>query len=152
MADGPHDEQLCHGIRRAEQALIARHESVLRAHGLTMAQYMALLALRRSDGGLSGTQLARAGSVTPQTMTTVMNNLLTKGLITREPSPVHAKVLIANLTEKGRTLLDGGYQEILVLERELNAAFTAEEQATLVELLARATTILTRQAEARRAR
>src|SRR6185295_12561575 len=116
MVDVPVEEYLCTRIRRAEQALMAHHEALLRTYGLTMTQYTVLLALSRDDG-MSGAQLARACGVTQQSMATVLTGMQTKGLIDRRPSPVHAKVMIATLTDAGLRLLDGAYQEVTVLER-----------------------------------
>jgi DNA-binding MarR family transcriptional regulator len=144
MAEIPVDEYLCTRIRRTEQALMAHHEAVLRGYGLTMTQYTVLLVLRR-EGGRSGAQLARACGVTQQTMATVLTGLQNKDLIAREPSPVHAKVQIATLTGQGRQVLDGAYEEVIVLERALTEAFTPAEHSAFIDLLDRATGILTRQ-------
>ncbi|GAB3984747.1 MarR family winged helix-turn-helix transcriptional regulator [Actinoallomurus acanthiterrae] len=144
MTEVPVEEYLCTRIRRAEQTLMGHHEAVLRGYGLTMTQYTVLLALSR-EGGMSGAQLARACGVTQQTMATVLTGLQNKGLIVREPSPVHAKVMIAALTEEGQRLLDRAYQEVIVLERALTDAFTPAEHASFCELLDRATIILARQ-------
>ncbi|MBD2892322.1 hypothetical protein amrb99_12320 [Actinomadura sp. RB99] len=144
MAEIPVEEYLCTRIRRTEQALMGHHEAVLRRHGLTMTQYTVLLVLAR-EGGMSGAQLARACGVTQQTMATVLTGLQNKNLITREPSPVHAKVMIANQTAAGRELLDRAYQEVIVLERALTDAFTPAEHAAFCELLERATAILIEQ-------
>jgi MarR family transcriptional regulator, organic hydroperoxide resistance regulator len=144
MTEIPVEEYLCTRIRRTEQALMAHHEAVLRGYGLTMTQYTVLLVLRR-EGGMSGAQLARACGVTQQTMATVLTGLQNKDLIAREPSPVHAKVLIATLTGRGRQLLDGAYEEVIVLERALTEAFTPAEHTAFCDLLDRATGILTRQ-------
>jgi len=144
MADMPVEEYLCTRIRRAEQALIAHHEAVLRGYGLTMTQYTVLLALSREDGR-SGAQLARACGVTQQSMATVLTGLQNKRLIDRHPSPVHAKVLIATLTDAGRTVLDRAYQEVIVLERALTERFTADEHQQFCALLDRATATLVEQ-------
>jgi DNA-binding MarR family transcriptional regulator len=145
MDEIPVDEYLCTRIRRAEQALMGHHEAVLRGYGLTMTQYTVLLALSREEGGMSGAQLARACGVTQQTMATVLSGLQKKGLIERRPSSVHAKVMIATPTERGRQLLEHAYQEVIVLERALTEAFTPAEHAAFCELLERATAILTQQ-------
>src|SRR6201996_238675 len=108
------EEYLCTRIRRAEQALMGHHEAVLRGYGLTMTQYTVLLAISR-EGGMSGAQLARSAGVTQQTMAAVLTGLEAKQLITRQPSPVHAKVLIAALTEHGQAVLDRAYREVNVL-------------------------------------
>ncbi len=140
----PIGNDLCTRIRRSELALMAHHEAVLRTYGLTMTQYTVLLALSR-EGGMSGAQVARSCGVTQQSMSSVLTNMETKGLIRRETSPVHAKVQIATLTDEGEALLDRAYQEVIVLERALTDAFTPAEHASLCELLERATTVLVQQ-------
>ncbi len=144
MIDVPVEEYLCTRIRRAEQALMAHHEAVLRGYGLTMTQYTVLLALSREDG-MSGAQLARACGVTQQSMASVLTGLQNKGLIDRHPSPVHAKVLIAALTDGGRAALDRAYQEVIVLERALTDRFTSDEHKQFCALLDRATATLIEQ-------
>lgn len=137
-------EGLCVRIRRAEQALMVHHDSVLRAHGLTMAQYGVLLAL--SEGGeQSGAQLARSCGVTQQTMTGVLQGLKLKGLIDRQQSTAHAKVQLAHLTPRGRSVLEGAYAEVDILERALRASFSEEDHARLCRLLERATEVLVEQ-------
>lgn len=144
MVDVPVEEYLCTRIRRAEQALMVHHEAVLRGYGLTMTQYSVLLALSR-EGGRSGAQLARACGVTQQSMASVLTGLQNKGLIDRHPSPVHAKVLIAALTDAGRAALDRAYQEVIVLERALTDRFTPDEHKQFCALLDRATATLIEQ-------
>ncbi|MFD6275516.1 MarR family winged helix-turn-helix transcriptional regulator [Streptomyces sp. NPDC060209] len=142
--EAPIENDLCTRIKRSEQALMAHHEAVLRAYGLTMTQYTVLLILSR-EGGMSGAQLARSCGVTQQTMSSVLTNMENKELIHRETSPVHGKVQIATLTDEGRALFDHAYQEVIVLEDALTNAFTPAEHASLCELLERATTVLTEQ-------
>ncbi|NKY30660.1 MarR family winged helix-turn-helix transcriptional regulator [Nocardia gamkensis] len=144
MADVPVEEYVCTRLRRAEQALMAHHEAVLRGYGLTMTQYTVLLTLSREDA-MSGAQLARACGVTQQSMATVLSGMQSKGLIARQPSAVHAKVLIATLTPAGHGLLDRAYQEVIVLERALTDRFTPDEHRRFCEFLDRATATLVEQ-------
>ncbi|GAA2787048.1 MarR family winged helix-turn-helix transcriptional regulator [Kitasatospora aburaviensis] len=144
MSEVPVEEYLCTRIRRAEQALMAHHEAVLRGYGLTMTQYTVLLVLSREDGR-SGAQLARACGVSQQSMATVLNGMQTKGLIDRTASAAHAKVMIATLTDAGRDLLDRAYQEVIVLERALTDRFDADEHRRFCEFLDRATATLVEQ-------
>jgi DNA-binding MarR family transcriptional regulator len=144
MADVPAEEYLCTRIRRAEQALMAHHEAALRTYGLTMTQYTVLLTLSRDDG-MSGAQLARACGVTQQSMATVLTGMQAKGLIDRQPSPVHAKVMIATLTDAGHRHLDGAYQEVNVLEKAFIDKFTPAEHKQFCDLLDRATDTLIEQ-------
>jgi len=144
VADVPVEEYVCTRIRRAEQALMAHHEAVLRGYGLTMIQYTVLLALSREDG-MSGAQLARACGVTQQSMATVLTGMQNKGLVDRQPSPVHAKVMITTLTDAGNDLLDHAYQQVIVLERALTDRFTPDERELFCEFLDRATATLVEQ-------
>lgn len=138
MSEIPVGEHVCSRIRRAHQALMAHHEAVLRRYGLTMAQYMVLLSLSR-DEPMSGAQLARACGGTQQSMATVLAGMQSKGLIARQPSAVHAKVMIASLTAAGRELFDAAGREVVVLEQELAECFTGEEYERFCEFLDRAT-------------
>jgi DNA-binding MarR family transcriptional regulator len=144
MGEVPAVEFVCTRIRRAEQALMGHHEAVLRGYGLTMTQYTVLLTLSREDG-MSGAQLARACGVTQQTMATVVAGMQAKGLLDRQPSPVHAKVQIATLTDTGRDLLERAYGEVIVLESALTERFTAEEHRLFCAFLDRATAALVEQ-------
>ncbi|WP_030410446.1 MarR family winged helix-turn-helix transcriptional regulator [Streptomyces sp. NRRL S-1448] len=144
MSEVPVEEYLCTRLRRAEQALMAHHEAVLRTYGLTMTQYTVLLTLSRADGR-SGAQLARACGVSQQSMGTVLNGMQAKELISRTASAAHAKVMIATLTDTGRDLLDRAYQEVIVLERALTDRFSADEHRQFCEFLDRATATLIEQ-------
>ncbi|MFD8542465.1 MarR family winged helix-turn-helix transcriptional regulator [Streptomyces sp. NPDC059649] len=144
MSEVPVEEYLCTRIRRAEQALMAHHEAVLRTYGLTMTQYTVLLALSRADGR-SGAQLARACGVSQQSMATVLNGMQSKELISRQASAAHAKVMLATLTDTGRDLLDRAYQEVIVLERALTDRFAPDEHRRFCEFLDRATATLIEQ-------
>lgn len=129
--------RLGHAIKRAEQALITAKTNVLREYNLTVPQYTVLLATSYLPG-VSGAQLARVCEVTPQTMTTVLSNLESKGLITRTQSSVHQKVLVTSLTPGGRALLKRAGIPERAVEARLDDAFDHEERATLLDLLDRA--------------
>ena len=129
--------RLGHVIKRTEQALIAEKSRALREVGLTVPQYAALLTLSTSTG-MSGAGVARECMVTPQTMSTILANLEQKGLIEREPSPLHTKVLVAGLTPDGRALTAQADALALEVEGRLAREFSDEEQAQLRGLLERA--------------
>ena len=126
-----------HAIKRAEQALITAKSAALREFNLTVPQYTVLLAVSYLPGS-SGAQLARICQVTPQTMTTVLSNLETKGLVTRTQSSVHQKVLVTTLTQSGRALLRKADVRDRSVEQRLDQAFDPAERAMFVELLDRA--------------
>jgi DNA-binding MarR family transcriptional regulator len=140
-------DDLCSHIRSSEQALTAHHEAVLRRYGLAMTQYLVLLALSR-EGGMSAAQLARVCGVTQQSMASVLSGLQGKGLIRRDPSPMHAKVQVATLTSEGEAVFQQAYGEVAVLERHLAEAFSPKERASLIALLERARAVLVAQTAA----
>ena len=137
----PIDDRIGHHIKRAEQELIAAKNAVLRPAGLNVPQYTVLLVLSE-EPGLSGAALARRCLVTPQTMSTVLNTLETKGLVSRQNHPVHTHIQETRLTRKGRTVLTKADEAAVEVERELGDVFTAEERGQLRELLGRCSTQL----------
>jgi DNA-binding MarR family transcriptional regulator len=124
-------------IKRAEQALTAVTTRALRDLNLTVPQYSVLLALSYLPGS-SGARLARICLVTPQTMTTVLGNLESKGLISREVSSVHQKVLVTTLTPAGRAMVKKADARVRDVEERLAASFDPAERAALAESLRRA--------------
>lgn len=129
--------RLGHVIKRAEQALMAEKGRTLREFDLTVPQYAAMVVLYYLPGA-SGAQLARICAVTPQTMATVLSNLDVKGLIEREPSSVHNKVLVTRLTRAGRTLIKRADAKTRLVEERLWDAYSPDEREQLTSLLERA--------------
>jgi len=128
-------------IKRAEQALMAEKSRVLRAHGLTVAQYSTLMMLRYVPEA-SAAQLSRACLVTPQTMATILGNLELKGLVSREPSALHQRVLSTRLTGAGAAVAEKADGAAKDVEQRLAARFTTGERAQLMKLLDRVATTL----------
>ncbi|KAB2344168.1 MarR family winged helix-turn-helix transcriptional regulator [Actinomadura rudentiformis] len=132
----PARERLGSYLKRAEQALNATKNSVLKPAGLTVPQYAALLSLSENPG-ISAAGLARLCAVTPPTMNTVLKNLQERGLVERTPHEWHRNVLETRLTAKGeKTLADADARAVKV-ERGLSAEFTEAERQTLIDLLER---------------
>ncbi|MET8602829.1 MarR family transcriptional regulator [Streptomyces rubiginosohelvolus] len=131
-------DRLGNTIKRAEQALIARKTQAMRQFDLTVPQYSVLLLLSLFPGGMSAAQLARESMVTPQTMSTVLANLEKHGLMEREPSPLHQKVIVNKLTRAGRAVLKKADKEAVRVEDGLRAEFTPEEFEQFENYLERA--------------
>ncbi|MDH6579231.1 MarR family transcriptional regulator [Kitasatospora sp. MAP5-34] len=142
---GPRGAQLRLGlaIKQAEQAMMAAKTDALRELELTVPQYAVLLQLTERSG-MSGAQLARGAAVTPQTMAGVLANLEAKGLVEREPSEVHGKVLVTRLSEAGRTLVAAADARAVGIESVLWTAFDAGEREQFRSFLERATAALHR--------
>src|SRR3954454_11381659 len=138
----PIDQRLGGHIKRVEQELMAAKSAAVKESGLTVPQYAALLVLWESPG-ISAAGLARGCQVTPQTMTTILQNLESQGLIERTQHPWHRNVMEIRLTEAGEAAFNKADAKAVPLERRLAAAFSPEEYQTLVTLLARCSEVLT---------
>jgi DNA-binding MarR family transcriptional regulator len=131
----PIDERLGHHIKRVEQELIAAKNRVLAPFGLNVPQYTILLVLS-NEPGLSGAALARRCLVTPQTMSTMLRTLESKGLTERRNHPVHTQVQETRLTRKGRSVLAKADVEAVKVEVQLNDLFTEAQRMQLRTMLA----------------
>jgi DNA-binding MarR family transcriptional regulator len=138
----PIDQRLGGHIKRVEQELMAAKSAAVKESGLTVPQYAALLVLWENPG-ISAAGLARGCQVTPQTMTTILQNLESQGLIERTQHPWHRNVMEIRLTEAGEAAFNKADAKAVPLERRLAAAFSPEEYQTLVTLLARCSEVLT---------
>jgi DNA-binding MarR family transcriptional regulator len=107
-------------------------------------QHSALLVLD-DDPGISAAELARRCFSTPQTMTTILRNLETAGLIERIPHPRHRHVIETRPTPAGRKALEAADVRPTAVEARLAEAFTTEEMATLRDLLARRSEVLVKE-------
>jgi DNA-binding MarR family transcriptional regulator len=135
----PQIGRLGNTIRRAEQAVSGSIAAVLRDLDLTVTQYGTLLVLSESSG-LSGAQLARICLVTPQSMATVLARLAERGLIDREPSAVHQKVLVARLSRAGRSVLRKANALVRPAEERFAEALDPDQRECLLAGLERIAT------------
>jgi len=133
--------RLGHAVKQAEQAVTAARAEALRELDLTVPQYAVLLQLTERPG-MSGAQLARGTAVTPQTMAGVLATMAAKGLIQREQSEVHSKVLVTRLSESGRALVAEADVRVVGIESALWTAFDESERALFRSFLQRATAAL----------
>lgn len=99
---------------RAWQALLHAHQQVVRTldrelreeHDLPLAAYDVLLRLVRAPSkALRMTDLAERVMLSPSGLTRLVDRLVAKGLVQREPDPGDARVALASLTGEGMKLL-----------------------------------------------
>ncbi|MFC3895947.1 MarR family winged helix-turn-helix transcriptional regulator [Lentzea rhizosphaerae] len=128
-------------IKRAEMELIAAKSAAVKPAGLTVPQYSALLALSEHPGAPAA-ELARLCLVTPQTMTTILQNLVALGLVERTPHQWQRNVLENRLTEAGQAKFREADQGAVAVEQKLADAFTDEERVQLRALLQRCSEVL----------
>jgi DNA-binding MarR family transcriptional regulator len=137
-ADGPSsaEESLGKLLKRSEQTLLRAKSAAVKAVGLTLPQYVALVELAERPA-ITGAELARACLVSPQAMMVVLKTMEEQGLIERSPHPRHQTVLEIHLTNVGREALGTAHKRAEPIERRIAAAFSSAEMAKLRALLRR---------------
>jgi DNA-binding MarR family transcriptional regulator len=105
--------------------------------GMTLAQFTVLNHFARLGGPYSPSQLASAFQVTKATMTSTLQKLEGKGLVSVSPDPKDQRGKLVAITEGGRAMRDQCLAavgpELARLARHLDVA----EAASLTEPLAR---------------
>ncbi|SPM39857.1 DNA-binding transcriptional regulator, MarR family [Mycobacterium numidiamassiliense] len=105
-------------------------------HGVSTAQIGVLRQLS-NEPGLSGAELARRLLISPQGVQLALTALEQRGLIERKPNPQHKRILQAYLTDRGRNVAATVVSEAVAAHEKVFGVLTADEQATLRELLGR---------------
>lgn len=122
-------------LRQAGGAYRLRMERALADLEVTPPQFTALTMIAAYPG-LSGADLARLAVLTPQTVSVIIANLERAGSVARRPHPVHGRILTLEITAGGQALLARCRERVLVLEKQLAAGLTPEEEAVIRRWLA----------------
>jgi DNA-binding MarR family transcriptional regulator len=124
------------GYQLAQAAIVTDaifFEQVGEPFKLRPVEYTVLTLIAENPGG-SLVRLARALSVTPPNITTMVDRLETKGLIARRASEEDRRAHVLHVTPKGAELVRKATLKIMQAESEA-LPLTAGEQAILAELL-----------------
>ncbi len=132
----PMAKRVGYALKRAQQALRARMDDVLRPLALTTPQYAVLSALER-EPGISNAALARAAFVTAQTMQGIVANLEREGLLRRSADSTNRRVLQGELTASGRTVLRRAHRVVAEVEAAMTASLPERDALKLATLLTR---------------
>jgi DNA-binding MarR family transcriptional regulator len=123
-------------LKIAQHRLRQRLEAELAGTGVSAAQNAVLLAIA-DNPQLSNASLARAAFVTPQSMQGMLATLERDGFIVRTPHPGHGRIIMTELTEKGRAAVQAGMVAADTVERKMLAGLTGKEVDVLRDLLNR---------------
>jgi MarR family 2-MHQ and catechol resistance regulon transcriptional repressor len=109
------------------------------SHGLTISDYGCLLLLSRAgEEGMRRIDLANQLQLSPSGITRLLDRLEEQGLVGKGACKEDARVSYAILTDAGLEKLKAAWADhVDAVERRVTAVLTAEEIATLSELLAR---------------
>ena len=127
-------------VGRLAQHLDRGLERVFAQHGLTRESFDVLAALRRAGAPyrLTPTELYRTLMRSSGAMTNRLRRLTDAGLVRRVPDPGDGRVLLVELTPKGRRLFERVAPLHLANEDTLLQPLTAGEREQLATLLRKA--------------
>lgn len=98
-----YDESILRSLRRISRAIGLHSRQVASRYQLTTPQLVCLRHLKYQP--CSPGELARAISLSPPTVTGILDRLESRGLVLREKHPRDKRRLIVGITEEGRHLL-----------------------------------------------
>ncbi|WP_437624109.1 MarR family winged helix-turn-helix transcriptional regulator [Sorangium sp. So ce1151] len=123
-------------INHASRVLMRLQDGRLRPLGFGMRQMPVLHAL--SDGGsMSQKELARFAGVEQPTMAEMLARMERDGVVERGPDPKDGRASLTSLTRKALLRLPKLKEELIEVEREATAGFSAAEKELLQTLLQR---------------
>jgi DNA-binding MarR family transcriptional regulator len=131
---GPVENAVGYVLKEAAVALRGAMEAVLRPLRLTVSQYACLELLGQRPGS-SNADLARGAFVTRQSMNVVLQDLQTRGLVTRPATAARGRELPALLTEEGRRQLHASSAAVRAVEKQMCAGLSPAQQQVLLETL-----------------
>jgi DNA-binding MarR family transcriptional regulator len=122
-------------LMRVQQLVIGRLDAILRPHGLTFARYEALvLLIFSSRGSLPLGKMGERLQVHPTSVTSIVQRLVQDGLVVRLPHPDDGRGVLAEITPRGRALVEAATKDLVATDFALES-LTEDELAELSALL-----------------
>jgi len=115
--------QVLSRISRLTDVLGERRAEAFAEHGLQAHEFDVLTVLRRAGEPfeLTAGELSALTHVTSGTMTSRLDRLTQRKLVTRHADPSDGRLVRVRLTSSGRRRVDAAFEALLVSERELLA-------------------------------
>ncbi len=146
MSEAPQYQQGTGFLLSRLGTLVGRFwSSLLSRHGLTQAQYTAMVVLGES-GPLGQGRLAELIAVDPRNVVSVVNGLVASGWAERRADPTDGRRRQIALTAKGQRLNRVVAADAATTQGDFLAALNRDEQSSLNRLLQRVYENLTDQA------
>lgn len=123
-------------LRRASGAFAADFAAAM--EGTEMRQVLiGILAIVSGNAGINQGTVGRILGIKRANMVSLINELVERGLITRDVDPSDRRAFALNITPAGSAMLGECLSRIERHERKMLAGFTQLEKATLLDLLGR---------------
>ena len=123
-------------LRRASSVFAGSFAQTMEGTGLRQVLF-GILAVVSANPGINQGSVGRLLGIKRANMVSLINELIDAGLIDREVDPSDRRAFTLKVSKRGAAALKDALERIERHERELLAAFTAEESQTLLELLGR---------------
>lgn len=105
-------------------------ERMLKPYNVTMEQLWVLRCLSESNAELTQSDICRMISKTPANVSRIINRLVSKSLIGRQPSPKDRRFFIIELTDQGHSLLRDADFVVKNFPSRICSGIDAESQDT----------------------
>ena len=115
--------------------LQATVEAVLHDHGLSRPRFITLILLRKAGAPLTPAELAARTNTTTASMASLLEGLVTAGLIRREPRQDDRRSHYIHVTELGNAKLDEILPHVYRTMGRVMSPMTADEQTGLARVL-----------------
>jgi DNA-binding MarR family transcriptional regulator len=122
--------QLGYVLKQAQSLLRLRMEEALKPLALTVSQYSCLHLLRQSPG-ISAAGLARGTFVTRQSMQSMLQLLIERGLVARNDHAENGRALPTVLTPAGSAALDAAQSRVDEVQDRMVSGLSPSDQAAL---------------------
>jgi len=129
-------EQLAYlNVQRTASVLGRGLSEVLRRSGVTRTQYNALRILRGADGPLTCSEVGERMIARDPDVTRLLDRLEEKELVRRERSTEDRRVVVSEITEAGRELVDDLDEPVARVHEKQLGHLSEEKLGTLAALL-----------------
>lgn len=123
-------------VSRLARHLEAARRAAFAASGIEGWEFDVLSALRRAGGkGVSAGALVHQTLVTSGTMTTRIDKMAARGLVTRARDPRDRRAVRIALSPAGEAAVDQAMERLVAAEREILAPLPAASRAALASTL-----------------
>ncbi len=131
-------------VHGAHHLLMRAVEKQLEIAGLSVPKFMMLIELERNEvygtgGGLLPSELSERQGIPRNSVSTLLAGLEEEGLVSRELHGTDRRKFVIRLTPQGHKTLNSRLGTQFRQITQCFAGFSAEERATLLELLTRLT-------------
>ena len=130
------EDQIGFVLRQAHQRATGIFNSVMSDYRITPTQFAALAKLD-DLGRVSQNELGRLTGMDPATIWGVVSRLVKNGHVVQSTDPNDARLVMLELTDSGRAVIEGMKAIGVEVSKETLAGFTEEETRKLLDLLNR---------------